>query len=207
PTRRPARTAPPPPPRQRPPSRRRAPPPSPGRCRGSPTRTSARRWHRPPCRRSPCASASGLPSRCPFPAWAALLRAIPSATMHGASARATSPCSGPYEPRGPGRCLTLSYRQAPGGSAGAGITRLAGLRPGRPARDTACSMAQGGAMGAVSFNNVLLIGLVAVAVPAASALLPGLLVPGAVLEVVAGIIVGPSVLGWVHLDAAVQVLS
>jgi len=62
-------------------------------------------------------------------------------------------------------------------------------------------------MGAVSFNNVLLIGLVAVAVPAACALVPGLLVPGAVLEVVAGIIVGPSVLGWVHLDAAVQVLS
>src|SRR5215475_9609092 len=68
-------------------------------------------------------------------------------------------------------------------------------------------MAQGGAMGAVSFNNVLLIGLVAVAVPAACALVPGLLVPGAVLEVVAGIIVGSSVLGWVHLDAAVQVLS
>jgi Kef-type K+ transport system membrane component KefB len=68
-------------------------------------------------------------------------------------------------------------------------------------------MAQGGAMGAVSFNNVLLIGLIAVAVPAACALLPGLPVPGAVLEVVAGIIVGPSVLGWVHVDAAVQVLS
>jgi Kef-type K+ transport system membrane component KefB len=62
-------------------------------------------------------------------------------------------------------------------------------------------------VGAISFNGVLLIGVVAVVVPALSALWPGLPVPGAVLEVVAGIIVGPSVLGWVHLDAPVQVLS
>ena len=62
-------------------------------------------------------------------------------------------------------------------------------------------------MGAISFNNVLVIGLVAVAVPALCALVPRLPVPGAVLEVVAGIILGPSVLGWVHVDAAVQVLS
>jgi Kef-type K+ transport system membrane component KefB len=68
-------------------------------------------------------------------------------------------------------------------------------------------MAQGGVVGAVSFNGVLVIGLVAVAVPALCALVPWLTVPGAVLEVVAGIIVGPSVLGWVHVDAAVQVLS
>ena len=62
-------------------------------------------------------------------------------------------------------------------------------------------------MGAISFNNVLVIGLVAVAVPALCALVPRLPVPSAVLEVVAGIILGPSVLGWVHVDAAVQVLS
>ena len=31
--------------------------------------------------------------------------------------------------------------------------------------------------------------------------------PGAVLEVIAGIVVGPSVLGWVRVDAPVQVLS
>src|SRR5581483_544314 len=59
----------------------------------------------------------------------------------------------------------------------------------------------------VSFNGVLLIGVVAVAVPALCALWPALPVPGAVLEVVAGIIVGPSVLGWVHLNAPVVVLS
>jgi Kef-type K+ transport system membrane component KefB len=68
-------------------------------------------------------------------------------------------------------------------------------------------MAQGGVVGAISFNGVLVIGLVAVAVPALCALAPGLPVPGAVLEVIAGIIIGPSVLGWVHVDAAVRVLS
>jgi len=62
-------------------------------------------------------------------------------------------------------------------------------------------------MAAISFNGVLVIGLVAVAVPAVCGLWPGLPVPGAVLEVVAGIVIGPSVLGWVHVDAAVQVLS
>ena len=31
--------------------------------------------------------------------------------------------------------------------------------------------------------------------------------PGAVLEVGAGILIGPSVLGWVHLDAPVRVVS
>jgi Kef-type K+ transport system membrane component KefB len=59
----------------------------------------------------------------------------------------------------------------------------------------------------ISFNGVLVIGLVAVAVPAVCGLWPGLPVPGAVLEVIAGIVIGPSVLGWVHVDAAVQVLS
>jgi len=62
-------------------------------------------------------------------------------------------------------------------------------------------------MPAVSFDGVLVIGLVAVAVPAICGWWPGLPVPGAVLEVIAGIIIGPSVLGWVHVDAAVQVLS
>ena len=59
----------------------------------------------------------------------------------------------------------------------------------------------------LSFNALLVIALVAVAVPMVLALVPRLPVPGAVLEVVAGILVGPSVLGWVHLDAPVRVLS
>ena len=54
---------------------------------------------------------------------------------------------------------------------------------------------------------MLIIALVAVAVPVALALVPRLPVPGAVLEVVAGILIGPSLLGWVHVDAPIQVLS
>src|SRR5690349_13620580 len=60
---------------------------------------------------------------------------------------------------------------------------------------------------AISFNSVLIIAAIAVLVPVVLGLLPRLPVPGAVLEVIAGIIVGPSVLGWVRADAPVQVLS
>jgi len=62
-------------------------------------------------------------------------------------------------------------------------------------------------MRAISFNGVLIIAGIAVVVPVILGLLPRLTVPGAVLEVVADILVGPSVLGWVHIDAPIQVLS
>jgi Kef-type K+ transport system membrane component KefB len=60
---------------------------------------------------------------------------------------------------------------------------------------------------AISFNGVLIIAAVAVFVPVVLGLLPALPVPGAVLEVIAGIVIGPSVLGWVHIDAPIKVLS
>ena len=60
---------------------------------------------------------------------------------------------------------------------------------------------------AISFNSVLIIAGIAVLIPVVLGLLPRLPVPGAVLEVIAGIVVGPSVLGWVRVDAPVQVLS
>ena len=59
----------------------------------------------------------------------------------------------------------------------------------------------------ISFNSVLIIAVIAVLVPVVLGLLPRLPVPGAVLEVIAGIVIGPSVLGWVRVDAPVQVLS
>src|ERR1700753_3256884 len=59
----------------------------------------------------------------------------------------------------------------------------------------------------LSFNSVLIIGVISVLVPVVLSLLPRLPVPGAVLEVVAGIVVGPSVLNWARVDAPVQVLS
>jgi len=57
------------------------------------------------------------------------------------------------------------------------------------------------------YSEVLIIALVAVAVPVALALVPRLPVPGAVLEVLAGILIGPALLGWVHVNAPTQVLS
>ena len=60
---------------------------------------------------------------------------------------------------------------------------------------------------AISFNGVLIVAAVAVLVPVVLGFLPALPVPGAVLEVIAGIVIGPSVLGWVRIDAPVKVLS
>src|SRR6201995_6092632 len=59
----------------------------------------------------------------------------------------------------------------------------------------------------ISFNSVLIIAGISVFVPVVLGLLPRLPVPGAVLEVIAGIVVGPSVLNWARVDAPVQVLS
>jgi Kef-type K+ transport system membrane component KefB len=59
----------------------------------------------------------------------------------------------------------------------------------------------------ISFNSLLIIAGIAVLVPVVLDLVPRLPVPQAALEVIAGIVVGPSVLGWVRVDAPVQVLS
>jgi len=59
----------------------------------------------------------------------------------------------------------------------------------------------------ISFNSLLIIAGVAVLVPVVLDLVPRLPVPGPALEVIAGIVVGPAVLGWVRVDAPVQVLS
>lgn len=59
----------------------------------------------------------------------------------------------------------------------------------------------------ISFSNLLIVGVVAVAVPLLLGLVPALKVPPVVLEILGGVLVGPAVLGWVHLDVAVQVTS
>jgi Kef-type K+ transport system membrane component KefB len=59
----------------------------------------------------------------------------------------------------------------------------------------------------VSFENLLVISAIAVLAPLIVGFLPRLRLPAVVLEIVAGIVVGPSVLGWVHIDLPVQVLA
>src|ERR1700722_1329253 len=59
----------------------------------------------------------------------------------------------------------------------------------------------------ISFNSLLIVGVVAVAVPLLLGLVPAVKVPGVVLEILGGILVGPAVLGWVHLDVAVRVVA
>jgi Kef-type K+ transport system membrane component KefB len=57
------------------------------------------------------------------------------------------------------------------------------------------------------FANLLIVTAVAFAAPFALGLMPALRLPAVVLELVAGIVLGPSVLGWVHVDDPVAVLA
>ncbi len=58
-----------------------------------------------------------------------------------------------------------------------------------------------------SFTNLLIVMAVAFTAPLLLGLFPRLLLPSVVLEIVAGIVVGPSVLGWVEVDEAVEVIA
>jgi Kef-type K+ transport system membrane component KefB len=59
----------------------------------------------------------------------------------------------------------------------------------------------------IGFTNLFLVALVAFGVPLLLGLAPGLRLPGPVLEIVAGVVLGPAVLGWVRADLPVQVLA
>jgi Kef-type K+ transport system membrane component KefB len=59
----------------------------------------------------------------------------------------------------------------------------------------------------LNFTSLLIIGVVAVVVPLLLGLFPAVKVPAVVLEIIGGVLVGPTVLGWVHLDAPVRVVS
>ena len=59
----------------------------------------------------------------------------------------------------------------------------------------------------VSFLNLLIVSTVAVAAPLALGFAPRLRLPAVVLEIVAGVVLGPSVLGWVEIDLPVEVLA
>ena len=58
-----------------------------------------------------------------------------------------------------------------------------------------------------SFTNLLLDAAVAVLAPLPVGFAPRLRIPAVVLEIIGGIIIGPSVLGWVHVDLPVSILA
>ncbi len=62
-------------------------------------------------------------------------------------------------------------------------------------------------MEAPGFENLLIVCAVAFAAPFLLGLVPRLLLPAVVLEIVAGIAIGPSGLGWVEVDQAIEVVS
>jgi Kef-type K+ transport system membrane component KefB len=57
------------------------------------------------------------------------------------------------------------------------------------------------------FTNLLVVAAVAFAAPLALGFAPRVRMPAVVLEIVLGIVVGPAVLGWVHVDEPVAVMS
>ena len=58
-----------------------------------------------------------------------------------------------------------------------------------------------------AFSGLLIVTVVAFGAPFLLGLFPGVRLPSVVLEIVAGIVVGPSVLGWVHVDQTIAVIS
>jgi Kef-type K+ transport system membrane component KefB len=59
----------------------------------------------------------------------------------------------------------------------------------------------------LNFVGLLIVAVIAVAAPLLAELVPGRVLPPVVVEVVAGVLVGPQVLGWVHIDVPITVLS
>src|SRR3954449_8524855 len=74
-------------------------------------------------------------------------------------------------------------------------------------RATPPSSAPGGSPMELHYTNLLIVCAVGFAAPLLLGFAPRVRMPSVVLELVAGILVGPSVLGWVHVDAPVAVLS
>src|SRR4051794_25780594 len=62
-------------------------------------------------------------------------------------------------------------------------------------------------MGMPSFSGLLIVTVVAFGAPFVLGLFPRLRLPSVVLEIVTGIVVGPSVLGWVRVDQTIAVMS
>src|SRR5215218_1061215 len=59
----------------------------------------------------------------------------------------------------------------------------------------------------VEFTNLLMVVVIALLAPLTLGLAPRLRIPAVVLEIVAGIVVGPQVLGWVEVDLPVSIVA
>ena len=59
----------------------------------------------------------------------------------------------------------------------------------------------------VSFNGLLIVTTVAFTAPIAVATIRWVKFPSPVLEIIAGIAIGPAGLGWVKVDPPIQILS
>ena len=59
----------------------------------------------------------------------------------------------------------------------------------------------------ISFDDLLLVMVVAVAVPLLLGLVPRVPIPSSVLEIAAGILIGPAVLDWVSDDSVINVFA
>src|ERR1044072_6324177 len=58
-----------------------------------------------------------------------------------------------------------------------------------------------------TFSGLLIVSAVAFGAPFVLGLFGGLRIPAVVLEIVAGIVVGPSVLGWVEVDGTIAAMA
>jgi len=61
--------------------------------------------------------------------------------------------------------------------------------------------------GDLGFGNLLVVSLIAVGAPLLASAIPRVKIPAVVLEIVAGIVVGPAGLGWVKVDEPIEVLA
>jgi Kef-type K+ transport system membrane component KefB len=69
-------------------------------------------------------------------------------------------------------------------------------------KDLGCDL-----MPQISFVNLLIVAAVALLAPLLIGYLPRLRLPAVVVEIAAGVVLGPSVLGWVQIDLPVQILA
>src|SRR6478609_645423 len=62
-------------------------------------------------------------------------------------------------------------------------------------------------MPGVEFTNLLIVAVISLLAPLTLGFAPSVRVPAVVLEIIAGVIVGPHGLGWVDIDLPIEIVS